>query len=68
MNEPSTGLVMKYFILKPRSKRLGDPFARASREAMRAFAKSIADTDSKLATELWDWVRRETKREEDMYK
>lgn len=53
MNE---GLRMKYFVLKP----AGDtPHARASREAMRAYALSIQTTDEKLADELCIWFQEE---------
>ena len=52
-------LEMKYFILKPRSKRYGDRFAKASREAMMKFADEIADVDSALACELRMWVEME---------
>lgn len=50
------GLMMKYFVLKPRGD---DPHALASREAMRAYAKSIDDVNPGLARELKTWVTRE---------
>lgn len=62
------GLEMKYFVLKPRSKRLGDAYARASREALRAYAKSVADSDLELAEALWDWAREEAKYENDRFR
>ena len=49
-------LEMKYFILKPKSKRASDPWAAASRRAMRAFAASIRKTDPDLADRLNAWT------------
>lgn len=51
-----TGLQMKYFVLKPSSKDVGNVYASASRVAMRAYADHIESTDPKLASELREWV------------
>ena len=52
-------LKMKYFVLKPRSKTLEDPWARAARAAMRAFADSIERADQSCANDLRAWARHE---------
>jgi len=54
-------LEMKYFILKPHSKFHGDPFAAASRKAMRVYADMIKHIDENLGKELELWANRETK-------
>lgn len=54
------GLVMKYFILKPRSKSIYDRYAHASRMAMISYAKHIAKINTDLADELLKWVDKET--------
>lgn len=55
-----TGLVMKYFVLKPKGH---SPYAIASRAAMEAYAFQIAEVNSQLAIELREWVKRETSTE-----
>lgn len=57
-------LEMKYFVLKPKSKKVGDKYAMAARVAMRAYAEAIRETDPELAEELWAWTNKETQREE----
>ena len=57
-------LQMKYFVLKPRSKKVGDKYAMAARVAMRAYAEAIRATDPELAEALWAWTNKETQREE----
>ena len=57
-------LQMKYFVLKPRSKKVGDKYAMAARVAMRAYAEAIRATDPELAEALWAWTNEETQREE----
>lgn len=52
-------LEIKYFILKPRSKFYCDPFAYASREAMRVFATMIQHEDTELAASLMNWANKE---------
>lgn len=52
-----TGLVMKYFVLKPAGD---DVHARASRKAMRAYAGVIVNENPDLARELRDWAEQET--------
>jgi len=54
----------KYFILRPRSKFPGDPYAKASRAAMIAYAESLqteedAELDKLFITDLLDWVAQE---------
>lgn len=52
----TTGLYMKYFVLKPR----GDStHAIASRCAMRAYAQFIEGEDPDLAKALYAWVTNE---------
>jgi hypothetical protein len=62
----SMGLEMKYFVLKPRSKSVGDKWAKASREAIRTFAREIADIDPDLADSLCRWADEEMTRELDL--
>ena len=56
-------LEMKYFMLKPRSKYEGDRHARASRQAMQAYAVEIERLDPELALELREWVWIEIERD-----
>lgn len=44
---------MKYFVLKPEGT---DPYAKASREALVAYAESIKTHDPALAKDIWEWV------------
>ncbi len=60
------GLVMKYFILKPKSKYIGDKYASASRMAMRAYAREILSQNSVLAKDLMDWASAEEMAAEQM--
>lgn len=55
MND-ADGLLMKYFVLKPKGK---DVFARASRRAMRAYAGMIAEENETFANELRAWADKE---------
>jgi len=54
------GLVMKYFVLKPKGT---DIYARASRAAMLAYASMMGrkEGNQELANDLHDWVERERK-------
>ena len=52
------GLEMKYFVLKPASKKKDDPYARASAEAMLTYAESIEDDNPDLARDLRRWSTR----------
>ena len=52
-------LEMKYFILKPRSKKFDDPHAYASRKAMETYADAIVSKDRSLTEALRRWVRAE---------
>jgi len=56
-------LKMKYFVLKPRSKVRYDPWAAASRAAMRTYATMIEIVDPILSKELKTWVKKEEKEE-----
>ena len=57
-------LKMKYFVLKPASKNITiDPYARASREAMKAYADSIYFYDEDLAHALHTWVKEEEQKD-----
>ena len=56
-------LEMKYFVLKPRSKFKGDPYAAASRKAMRAYARGIYSTDEEMSCELLSWAANEQERD-----
>ena len=47
---------MKYFVLKPKGD---DPFAEASREAMKTYADTIEDEDREFALDLRAWAERE---------
>lgn len=50
-------LELKYFVLKPRSKRKADIYAKASRMAMFVYASWIKNEDPELAKELTEWAR-----------
>lgn len=56
MNKKS-GLLMKYFVLKPAGD---DEYAKASRFAMRAYARSIRRTNLPFSNELLAWADNET--------
>lgn len=49
------GLHLKYFVLNPTSS--DHRYAAASRKAMLAFAKAIADYDHNLASDLVQWAK-----------
>ena len=51
------GLKMKYFVLKPAGN---DIYAKASRDAMIAYAKTIKEENPKLSGELMVWVSEES--------
>lgn len=53
------GLVMKYFVLKPRGKT---QHAIASQLAMLTYAAAISDSDKQLSDDLLRWVKEETDR------
>jgi hypothetical protein len=52
----SDGLLMKYFVLKPKGK---DLHARASRRAMRTYASMILSENKSFANDLRAWADRE---------
>lgn len=51
-----SGLMMKYFVLKPHGT---DAYARASRAAMVRYATFITDTNPELADALYKWANEE---------
>ena len=51
------GLLMKYFVLKPKGN---DIYAEASRKAMRAYAAHIIGENEQFANELRAWADGET--------
>lgn len=51
-----SGLRLKYFVVKPEGT---DPHAKASRAAMRAYAKAIANEDPRMRDDLLNWVTEE---------
>lgn len=53
------GLLMKYFVLKPRGMNW---HAAASRAAMLAYAEAIKTHEPELSKDLKEWVAEETKR------
>lgn len=57
---------MKYFVLNPRSKAVGDLYAKASRLAMEAYAKEIRDINPKLSIELSNWAYKEHFKESEL--
>ena len=50
----SNGLHMKYFVLKPRGD-FNDPYAKASRAALKAYAETIIDENPDLYASLEKW-------------
>lgn len=60
------GLVMKYFMLKPRAKSKDDLHALASQQAMLRYAEAIRGLDPGLADELRTWAVRETTRQKEL--
>ena len=62
-----TGLEMKYFVLNPKSKVAGDPYAAASRKGMRFYSNMIRKENPELADGLDVWVDKETKAEFSLY-
>lgn len=51
-----TGLMMKYFVLKPAGD---DAHAAASRAAMFRYADMIAEANPELSKEVREWAARE---------
>ena len=49
----TSGLQMKYFVLKPSGP---SPYAKASRMAMREYAKAIEAENPDLSRELREWA------------
>ena len=50
------GLEMKYFVLKPKGN---DEYAKASRGAMRQYARLIEQVNPELANDLREWADKE---------
>jgi len=50
------GLILKYFVLKPKGN---DIYAVASRRAMEAYAYCIENKNPQLAKDLRKWTQRE---------
>ncbi len=48
-----TGLLMKYFVLSPTKE---GPYGRASRVALRAYAKAIREENQQLSDDLRKWA------------
>ena len=61
-----SGLEMKYFVLKPKSKNVSDPYAKASRIALEAYAKAIRDINPILSYELSSWANKESFKESEL--
>lgn len=55
----SNGLVMKYFVLRPKAKQKDDVSAAASQDAMLTYADTIQDFNPKLAQEIREWASKE---------
>jgi len=53
---------MKYFVLKPKSKNMDDPYARAARLAMLEFARAIKPVDKLLTESLKAWALEEERK------
>ena len=53
------GLVNKYFVLKPAGN---NPYAEASRKAMKTYAIVISSINPKLSNDIYDWIRREERK------
>lgn len=51
-----TGLIMKYFVLKPAGD---DVYAKASRVAMRKYADMIANDNPDMAHDIRNWTDQE---------
>jgi hypothetical protein len=50
------GLYSRYFVLKPHGD---NPYAAASRRAMRSYSCAIRNTNAQLANALRDWADEE---------
>lgn len=62
----SEGLVMKYFMLKPKAKSKDDLHAYASQMAMLRYAEAIRGLDPGLADELVTWAITETTKQAEL--
>jgi hypothetical protein len=56
MTDKQQGLYPRYFVLKPHGD---NPYAAASRRAMREYAKAIENENPQLCAELREWADRE---------
>jgi hypothetical protein len=59
-----SGLLLKYFVLKPASKMKEDIYAYAARDAMEAYARRVEFANPELAEDLLEWVEKEDSVEE----
>ena len=50
-----SGLEMKYFVLKPKGE-FDDPYAKASRAALKTYADAIEKDNHQLCYDLHQWV------------
>lgn len=50
------GLIMKYFVLKPKGN---DIYAEASRQAIFTYANTIVEENPELAKDLREWATQE---------
>jgi len=62
-NDKMHGLIMKYFVLKPKGS---DPYATASRMAMYAYSDSIMEENRDLGLELLRWAMDEERDAQDV--
>jgi hypothetical protein len=56
----SSGVECKYFVLNPKSKRARDAYAKASRQAIGAYAEAISKENLELSNDLLRWIENET--------
>lgn len=55
-DKSTKGLEMKYFVLKPKGH---NPYAKASRAAMEAYAFQITEENPILASNIRAWIKKE---------
>lgn len=59
MSRDDEGLMLRCFILEPKSRFYGDPYAYASRQVLRAYAQGVVKRNPKLAVDLKEWADKE---------
>lgn len=57
-----SGLQMKYFVVKPAGD---DTYAKASRAAIRCYARHVEAANPEFAKELNEWAQREEEASDD---